>query len=148
VVPPATTAKSPFPAKVGLIEVLRLFVIVMICAALAVPTVCAPKVRVAGERVSGSTAVPFTSRTWVLIAAVSVSTIAPLIDPDDPSAGVKVTPMVQVWPAVRTRFTLQGAPPLPLAAKSPLEVMVLIVSELVLAFLTVILFAALVVPAV
>jgi len=148
VAPPAAAAKSPFPAKAGLIDVLRLFVIVTVCATLVVPTVWVLKVNSAGARVSGNTAVPFTSRIWVPMAAVSVRTTAPLMVPDDPSAGVKVVLRVQVWPAARTRLTVHGAAPLPMAAKSPLDVMVLIVSAVALAFLTVTLFAALVVPAV
>jgi len=74
-------------------------------------------------------------------------TIAPLIAPLAPSAGEKVTLSVQLAPAARMRLAAQGFDPPPVAAKSPLAVMLLRVNEAALLFFTVAETAVLVVPA-
>src|ERR1017187_7605156 len=131
---------------VGLTEVVRLLVRVTVWAGLAVATVCAAKVSVVGAKVSGREAVPLASRTCWPTAALSVITTAPLIEPLAPSAGEKVTLSVQVAPAMRFRLAAHGVAPLPMALKSPLAAMLFKVSELALLFLTVRVFAGLVVP--
>jgi hypothetical protein len=131
---------------VGLTEVARLFVSVTVWAALAVPTVCAAKVSVAGAIVSGKAAVPLASSICWLIAALSVMTTAPLMAPLAPSAGENVTLSVQLAFAARFRLAAHGFAPLPAAAKSPLAAMLVKVIELALVFFTVTTFAALVVP--
>jgi hypothetical protein len=130
----------------GLIDVPRLLVAVTVCAVLAVPTVCAVNVRVAGAKVKGRTEVPFTSRTWELTVAVSLMMTPPLRFPEVPRAGVNVTLRPHVAAALRTRFAAQGVALLPVAAKSPLAEMDEMVSELALVFFTVMFLAALVVP--
>src|SRR4029077_11388532 len=137
VVPPGAAAYSPLPVTAGLTLVARLLVIVMVCAALAVPTAWAAKVRLGGAKVSGRAAVPFTSRTCCPTVALSLTTIAPCMPPLAPKAGEKVTLSVQLVPAFRTRLTEQGFVPLPTAEKAPLEAMAPRVSELALVFLTV-----------
>jgi len=63
VAPPGAAAKSPLPVIVGVREVARLFVMVTVCDALVVATVCAANVSVPGEKDSGGTAGPFKSKT-------------------------------------------------------------------------------------
>lgn len=70
------------------------FVSVTMEVVLVVPTVQPPRFRLLGEVVSGRIAVPLTSKTSGVIVALSVSPIAPLIDPV--VDGVKVTDSVQV----------------------------------------------------
>src|SRR3982074_483297 len=130
----------------GLTDVARLFVRVTVWAALVVATVCAAKVSVAGANVNGRAEVPLALRTCWLTGALSVITTAPLIVPLAPRAGENVTLSVQAAPAMRFRLAAQGVVPLPLAEKSPVVAMVLRVKELALLFLTVRIFAVLVVP--
>ena len=113
---------------------------------LAVATVCAANVSVVGANVSGRALVPLASSICWLMVALSVMTTAPLIVPLDPRAGEKVTFNVQVAEAARTRFAVHGFVPVAVAAKSPVVEIAVKVSELVLLFLTVSDFAALVVP--
>jgi hypothetical protein len=146
VAPPGTAAYSPLPVIVGLTLVARLLVMVTVCAAPAVPTVWATKVRLGGAKASGRTAVPFTSRICCPTEALSLTTTAPWILPLAPKAGEKVTLSVQLVLAFRTRLAAQGFVPLPTAEKAPLQAMPLRVRELTLVFLTVTVFAALLVP--
>ena len=92
-----------------------MLVSVTVWAALAVPTVCAAKVRVVGAKDSGRTAVPFASSICWLMAALSVMTTAPLMAPFAPKAGEKVTASVQTVPAPRFRLAAHGFDPLPVA---------------------------------
>src|ERR1700677_2636713 len=129
----------------GLIDVPRLLVIVTVCAALEVSTLCAANANEAGAKVSGRTAVPFTSSTCWPTAALSEITTAPLMAPLCPDPGENVTPKVQVPALARTRFAEQGFVPLPAAEKSPLDVMLTRVNEVAPLFLTVRVFAVLLV---
>lgn len=57
--PPAVAEKSPLAVKLKELRVVvKLFVIVSVCAALVVPTVVEAKVRLVGAIVTGRTAVP------------------------------------------------------------------------------------------
>lgn len=146
VAPPGTATKSPLPRMFGFSEVDWLLVIVTVCGALLVATVCAAKVSDVGLKVSGRAAVPFKSRICWPTVAVSVTATAPLRLPLEPAAGEKVTLSVQVLLALSTSAALQGVVPLPLALNSPLAAIELRVSALVLVFFTVTALAALVVP--
>jgi len=86
----------------------------MICGALAVPTVCAAKIRLVGFSVTGRTPVPERSRIKGVALELFVNATLPLIEPD--ADGVKVTDMVHL--ALAGRAPLQGLLPLPTAAKS------------------------------
>src|SRR5580658_8724724 len=131
---------------VGVNAVARLLVMVTVCGALLVATVCDANVSDVGANVSGSATVPFASRICWPTVAVSVTTTAPLMLLPDPKAGVNVALSVQLLPAFRTCPAVHGVAPLPLAENSPLAAIELSVSALALVFFTVTAFAALVVP--
>lgn len=101
--PPATAVKSPLPVEAMLIDAAVLFVSVRVDVLLVLPTVQPPKFTLLGEIVSGRTAVPLTSKISGVTVALSVSPIAPLIDPL--ADGVKVTDSVQV--AAGNRVVMQ-----------------------------------------
>ena len=75
---------------------LELLVSVAVCAALVLPTVPV-NVSVAGDRVSGLTAVPVSATTCGVVVAASATLIAPLMVPA--AVGLKVTVIAQVFPA-------------------------------------------------
>ena len=140
--PPAATEKSPLAAKdKELRVVVRLLVMVSVCAALVLPTTVEAKVRLVGAIVTGRTPVPLRLATCGESLPVSETTTAP--ETAAAAEGVKVTLMVQLAPAASA--PPQGVPPLPTAAKFP-AVESVSVTELALEFFTVTVFAALVVP--
>ena len=101
--PPATAVKSPLPVEAMLIDAAVLFASVRVDVLLVLPTVQPPKFTLLGEIVSGRIAVPLTSKISGVTVALSVSPIAPLIDPL--ADGVKVTDSVQV--AAGNRVVMQ-----------------------------------------
>jgi len=101
--PPATAVKSPLPVEAMLIDAAVLFVSVRVDVLLVLPTVQPPKFTLLGEIVSGRIAVPLTSKISGVTVALSVSPIAPLMDPL--ADGVKVTDSVQV--AAGNRVVMQ-----------------------------------------
>ena len=119
-----------------------MLVMVTVCDALVVPTVCAEKVRLVGAKLTGRTAVPVRFNICCATGAVSVTTAAPLIVPL--IEGAKVTLEVQLAPAARA--PVQGVVPLATAVKLPLAVSDEMVNELALTLVTVTDLAALVVP--
>ena len=76
-----------------------MFVRVTAGAVLLPPSVIFPKLRVAGETVTGAAPVPLTPIVWGLLPASSVTVKVPERDPRAP--GVKVTSIEQLAPAPR-----------------------------------------------
>ena len=71
---------------------------VTVCAALVVPTVCAAKVKLVGERLTaGAVPVPESAMVCGLLLALSEMVIAPVRSPT--VVGVNVTLIVQLPPA-------------------------------------------------
>jgi hypothetical protein len=95
--------KSPLAVEAMLIDAAVLFVSVRVDVLLVLPTVQPPKLMLLGEIVSGRIAVPLTSKISGVTVALSVSPIAPFIDPL--ADGVKVTDSVQV--AAGNRVVMQ-----------------------------------------
>src|SRR5580692_5654348 len=90
-------------------------------AALGIPTLSMPKLRLVGERpTAGAVPVPVSETVWALPLALSVIVIAPLRVPV--TVGVKVTLIAQFAPAA----TL--VPQVFVWLKSPLETMLVTVS--------------------
>ena len=144
--PPGTITKLPLPVMPGVIALARLFVIVTICDALAVATVCVANVSVVGAKISGSTAVPFTLRTCCPRVPLSVKVTEPLTAPVAASEGVKVTEIAQLFPAARLPLIEQGVAPVPAALKNVEAENDDRVTALALTFLTVTTLPALLVP--
>jgi hypothetical protein len=113
-----------------------LLVTVTICGGLWVPTVNEPKSRLAGNTV---TKLPLRLTVCGLPAALSLTASAPLRKP--PPVGVKVTDMVQFLPAAKVALQLL------VQAKSPVVVMLAILSEALPVLLRMTGIAELVVPA-
>jgi hypothetical protein len=112
-VPDGAALKSPLATMLEMDSVPpELFVSVTVWGALVVPTVCAAKVRLAGARITGTTALPLTSTTCGLPAPEVASATAPLIVPA--FEGVKVTDTVHLAEAASA--PPQGVAPLPTAA--------------------------------
>src|SRR5882672_41659 len=111
----------------------ELFVSVTVCGALVVPTACAAKVRLAGARVTGTTAFPFRLRICGLPGPDVATTAPPLMVPGN--EGVNVTVRVHLAPAARG--PPQGVVPLPATAKLPLALSELMVTALALLLVTV-----------
>jgi len=145
--PPGAVENSPLPVTVGVIGEARLFVRVTISGALLVATVCAAKLSDAGAKVRGSAAVPLISMACSLTGAVSFRIMAPLIVPVPPRGGAKVMESLQVAPVARVMPAVQGVVAAPVAAKSVVAETALRVNAAALEFLTVTVFATLVVPA-
>ena len=119
------------------------FVKVMVCAALVVPTVWLAKVRLVGDKLIvgvAATAVPLSDTACGLAAALSVNVIDPVSVPA--AVGVKVTEIVQLAPAGR----LDGQAVV--SAKLPEAAMPLIERAPAPVFVKVTVCAALVVPTV
>ena len=138
--PEGVAVKSPLVAMLEMVSVPpELFVSVTVCGALVVPTACVPKLRLTGDSVTGIAPVPVTSMTCGLPAPeVAIATL-PLVDPV--SLGVNVTDIVHFADAASG--PPQGVAPLPTAKNVALPVMLLIVTELALLFVTVMVFGAL-----
>src|SRR5271157_2501637 len=120
----------------------ELLVAVTSMGLLVVPTVCAGNVKLIGDKVTGTTALPLRSTICGLPAPEVATATDPLTVPG--MDGLNVTAIVHLAPAARG--PPQGVPPLPAAAKFPLAVRELMVTALPLVLVTVTVFAALVAP--
>jgi len=112
-VPDGAALKSPLATMLEMVSVPpELLVRVTVWGALVVPTFCAAKVRLAGDRDTGSAPVPVTSTICGLPAPEVAMATAPLVDPV--LDGVKVTLRVHLADAASA--PPQGEAPLPKAA--------------------------------
>jgi hypothetical protein len=142
VVPAALTAKSPRLAP--LTPALRSIatdwwlVTVTVCGLLAMPSATAPKATLAGETVTALVPVPLRLTVCEPLAALSSIVSVPVRAP--PTVGVKVTEMLQLFPAARL------SPQLLVCPKSPVVVMPTMVSVVFPLLLSFTVFAAPVVP--